>query len=328
MDYKKIANEVLLMYKLHNAEIEFIRHNENITFKISDRLNNKNYLLRIHKPATEGLFGKQHTRVGLESEIKILQELSLNNEFKVQKPIANSLSKYVTEFYNSDLGDSCCATLLEWIDGTILSNRNYNNDKIALSLGKKVGLLHKFFSEFKPNEKFERPCYGLDRIDYAVSQLKYGVEVKIFTEYQYDLIKEVLTLVKSQLRELKRQEGSWGLIHADLLPGNIIINDEELNFIDFCLSGFGFYLFDVGSIATEFERKYRDVFLEGYSSKFDFSHKSLRYIEGLVFMDIFISYVFFIRDNNKNKWIKDHAKNVCDTLCKDFLKGKEVFYDL
>lgn len=45
-------------------------------------------------------------------------------------------------------------------------------------------------------------------------------------------------------------------------------------------------------------------------------------------MDIFISYAMFIRDSNCNGWVIAHAAKICDTLCKDFLDGKVVYYSL
>ncbi|MBZ9686775.1 hypothetical protein G9F72_010605 [Clostridium estertheticum] len=71
MDYNIIAKEILSVYPISEPEIQFIRHNENITFKVIDRIYNKHYLLRIHKPSIEGLFGLQHTLEGIKSEIKL-----------------------------------------------------------------------------------------------------------------------------------------------------------------------------------------------------------------------------------------------------------------
>jgi len=65
MEYTALAKEVLLSYIVSDPEIGLIRHNENMTFKITNRLNNKCYLLRIHKPATDGLLGIQHTLEGI-----------------------------------------------------------------------------------------------------------------------------------------------------------------------------------------------------------------------------------------------------------------------
>lgn len=326
MDYDTLAREVLSLYPVSNADIEFIRHNENITYRVNDKLHDKIYILRIHKPSTEGLLGIQHTYEGLKSEIQILQGINVDNVIKVQKPVANCQGEYVTEC--SFNADPCYATLLEWIDGSPLTIQEDNIDEIAFALGENLGLFHEFSLQFKPEGDFTRPIYDLDRIDMAIDELKYGVEIELYSREHYEIIKEVLTLVKNQIKELESRGNAWGLIHADMQLGNIIMNNGKPCFIDFCLSGFGYYLFDVGSLATILPDSLRNTFLRGYSCRTSFSFDDLRYIEGMIFMDIFISYVFFIRDNNRNGWIKEHAADVCSTLCRDFLEGKEVFYSL
>ncbi|WP_152392827.1 phosphotransferase family protein [Paenibacillus guangzhouensis] len=94
----------------------------------------------------------------------------------------------------------------------------------------------------------------------------------------HGIMSEVLAQVKKFMRELDSQEGAWGLIHADIQRGNIVITESgEPCFIDFCLSGFGYYLFDIGSASTKFEGKKRDIFLKGYTSKAPVSKDHLRY---------------------------------------------------
>ena len=63
-------------------------------------------------------------------------------------------------------------------------------------------------------------------------------------------------------------------------------------FIDFSLSGYGYELFDVGSASSMLPSVLRGALLNGYSSKSAFTLNDMRYVEGLIFMDIFISYVF------------------------------------
>lgn len=327
MDYKILAKKVLSLYPISNPEIEFIRHNENITFKVTDKLCNRHYLLRIHKPAIEGLFGIQHTFEGVKSEIKILQELSKDSGLKVQKPIANCSGEYVTEYSFSEFSSPCYSTLLEWIEGSTLTLKEDNIEEIAFALGQNFALFHKCSREFKPEKDFKRPIYDTDRIDSAIEDLKYCVEVNLFSKEQYDLIKEVLILIKSQIKELDLKGNTWGIIHADIQPGNVVINNGNPCLIDFGFSGFGYYLFDLGSAATIFEGNLRKIFLQGYASKSSFSFEDLKYIEGFVFMDIFITYVMFMRSED-NAWINESATDRCNNVCKKFLAGEEVFYDL
>jgi len=67
------AEKVLLHYSVTEPIIEFIRHNENITFKVTNKPDNRSYLLRIHKPISGGLSGLQHTQNGSQSEMTFLR---------------------------------------------------------------------------------------------------------------------------------------------------------------------------------------------------------------------------------------------------------------
>ncbi|WP_152392826.1 hypothetical protein [Paenibacillus guangzhouensis] len=95
-----------------------------MTYKITDCGNNCSFLLRIHKPVTEGLLGIQHTLEGLESEKALLQELGRNRMLGVQMPVANRFVEYVLGCYLEDKNATIYATLLEWIDGYHSSERN------------------------------------------------------------------------------------------------------------------------------------------------------------------------------------------------------------
>ncbi|WP_160676505.1 phosphotransferase [Clostridium sp. C8-1-8] len=326
MDYTIIAKELLALYTISRPEIQFIRHNENITFKITDGVNHKNYLLRIHKPSTEGLFGVQHTLEGIKSEIKILQELNHKGLLNAQKPIANNLGEYITEYKLDNFNHPCYATILEWIEGHTLTLKEDNIKEIAFTFGQNLALFHESLKDFKLSKDFIRPIYDVDRIDSAIDELKYCVEVDLFSIEHYDIIKRVLNLVKNQIKELNSREDAFGIVHADVQLGNIVVNNNNPCIINLGFCGFGYYAFDLGSAATIFQSELRHIFLQGYSSKASFSFDDLKYIEGQIFMDTFISYVLFMRDNQRNSWIKTSALELCDTLCKDFLEGREVFY--
>lgn len=326
MEHEKLAEEILSYYLLFNMDIKFIRHNENITFKITNNLNDKSYLLRIHLPVTAGFVGIQNTLEGLQSEMILLKELNLNTKMLIQEPNANRFGDYVTVHNSEQLTIPILATLLTWIEGSTLTLNEDNIEEIIFELGEELATFHEFTRRTKPVQSLIRPKYDVNRIDFALKDLQYGVDTAIFSLEHYETIKEVLYLVKRQINELDLRESAWGLIHADLQLGNVIISDGRPSLIDFSLSGYGYYLFDLGSATSIIPSEMRRLFLDGYSSKSAFSLEDLRYIEGLIFMDIFISYCFFIRDSDNNGWIKTNASEICDTLCKDFIEGKSVYY--
>ncbi|WP_340006826.1 phosphotransferase [Paenibacillus sp. FSL K6-0276] len=318
------AEKVLLQYSFIDPMIEFIRHNENITFKVTNKPDNRKYLLRIHKPISEGFSGLQHTREGLQSEMFFLREIDQKNILKVQRPVENQKGELVTE-YSSDQFGTSLATLLEWIDGSTLTQDEDNIDHIIYRLGENLASLHEFSRTLMPLE-LHRPVYNVKKIDETLIELQQGTNNGFLNQEDYDVINSVLSVVKEQLTELDARENSWGFIHADFQLGNVIVSEQNPTLIDYCLFGYGYYLFDLGSASSMLKSELRKTLLDGYASKTSFSLNEIRYIEGQIFMDIFISYVFFIHDSDRNGWIKEHASQICSTLCRDFLEGKEVYY--
>lgn len=63
--------------------------------------------------------------------------------------------------------------------------------------------------------------------------------------------------------------GDFGPIHADVLRENVLVNDRSLSLIDFDDSGFGFRLYDLGTVLSQnlYEPHYaqiRDALIAGY----------------------------------------------------------------
>lgn len=230
----------------------------------------------------------------------------------------------VTEYCSERFGTSL-ATLLEWIEGFTLTQDEDNIEQIVYRLGRNLASLHEFSRTLMPLE-LHRPVYNVKKIDETLIELGKGADNGALNQEDYDVIRSVLLVVKEQLAELDARENSWGFIHADFQLGNVVVSEHNPILIDYCLFGYGYYLFDLGSASSMLKSELRKTLLEGYASKSSFSLNEIRYIEGQIFMDIFISYVFFIHDSERNGWIKEHASKICSTLCQDFLKGKEVYY--
>ncbi|AZN41207.1 phosphotransferase enzyme family protein [Paenibacillus albus] len=325
MNNDQLAMEVISQYRISEPVLEFIRHNENLTYKVTDKADGTCFLLRIHTPVTAGLSGIQHTWKGLQSEVTLLQELHRNSVLQVQIPVANQSGEYVTLTKIVE-GTVCYSTLLTWIEGPILTAEDSDNKDIAYLLGEQLALLHQFTRTLTDTEHFERPTYGAEKIDFTMNELIYGVENEVFSREPYEVIVQVCAVVKDQLHLLDTQKDSWGLIHSDIQLNNVVLNNGIPCFIDYCLSGFGYYLFDIGSATTVLKSGVRNSFLEGYASKAAFTADSLRIVEGLIIMDVLLCYTFFIRDLERGSWIKEHAVKACERIWKPYLEGKEVYY--
>ena len=71
------------------------------------------------------------------------------------------------------------------------------------------------------------------------------------------------------LARLSRDASVYSLIHADMHPGNILVNGDRLTVIDFDDTGFGWHEYDIATALTGWQTKpnaaeIERAFLKGY----------------------------------------------------------------
>lgn len=86
---------------------------------------------------------------------------------------------------------------------------------------------------------------------------------------QAEILRAARDFLRDQIALHQQQGGDFGLIHADVLRENILVNDASLSLIDFDDSGFGFRLYDLGTALSQnlYEPDYpqiRDALVAGY----------------------------------------------------------------
>lgn len=78
--------------------------------------------------------------------------------------------------------------------------------------------------------------------------------------------------VRSKLALFAAKGADFGLIHADVLRENILVSDAGLSLIDFDDSGFGFRLYDLGTVLSQNQYEparddLRDALMAGYGTQ-------------------------------------------------------------
>ncbi|WP_282941341.1 phosphotransferase [Paenibacillus sp. RC67] len=317
---------IISNYDLSAPIIEFIRHNENRTYKVTDTMTGAAFLLRIHQPVTESFLGVQHTREGLASEMKLLKTLAEQTELTVQTPVLNRSGEYVTTCEIDE--ETICCTLLRWLHGNILSDQDLFKDENVRRLGTDMAKLHTYSRSYEGVYYSSRPEYGLERNEKMLGRILCGEQIGLFGMKERSVLEEVFKLIHHRLAALDIHSGTWGMVHADINLSNIIVSDEGWSFIDFCLSGYGFYLMDVGAGALMMKEEKKELFLNSYTDACSLPDDPVKLLEGFMLLAIFGYYAFHMQNPEKHRWIRERLPRLCDMHCKPFLEDKPIFYQL
>ncbi|MGH8244997.1 MAG: phosphotransferase enzyme family protein, partial [Gammaproteobacteria bacterium] len=94
-------------------------------------------------------------------------------------------------------------------------------------------------------------------------------ELEILTTTQRDLIQRTRKRVHRELMACPQSPDSYGIIHADLTPENIMVHDGRVRLIDFDDAGFGWHLFEIATalyfhLHEAYFQNARDALIEGY----------------------------------------------------------------
>ncbi|MEK4484158.1 phosphotransferase [Psychrobacillus sp. FSL H8-0484] len=328
INYDKLIEIALEHYGITDFSSSFIRHNDNITIKIDNNEDNNSYVLRIHSPIISGLQGVQHTFEGLNAEMELLNSLNEQTSLPLQQPIKNKKGNLVSTIVDVDNNFIQLATLLTWKEGNVYTGKEINSKNIAFEIGVVLAKLHNFSNNWIIPQPFIRPNYDIEKYRNLTDRLQYGVEINLFTSEQYDLILDTMKYIKIIFARTPKTNNNWGIIHADLQGGNIIVNNDTVIPIDFGFSGYGYYLFDIGITLTSFNINYRKKVLEGYKTLRNLNDEDEFLISAGFILAIFGGFGFKVNNQEAHEWIQRRMPYVTQNYCRAFLDKKSFLLEI
>jgi len=237
--------EILQLYDFHNAEVELLRHNENMTYKVID--DSKSYVLRIHKPS-EGinlnLLNVDASKKELiEGEIELLQFLAKDNKLGTQRVRFNVEDKAIIE-----LKDSTLVTVLEWVEGVTLDSIDITSE-IARSIGIMISRMHSKLSSFTSSNRYS---YDSALVQRMIEEAKIATALGHLQKHHSRIILDALEVISKYLSTVNNR---YIYVHSDLGKSNLIYNEDKIIPIDFSLSGRCIPEMDLASISSHLNDK-------------------------------------------------------------------------
>jgi Ser/Thr protein kinase RdoA (MazF antagonist) len=318
-EYLKVAEGALMEYCISYDSISFLQQSENITFCAEKNGNQEKYLIRIHKSINQDNDEYQSNKSLINSELLLLDKLNSCEGIKAQVPIKNKWGSYVTQIFSEILNKELNITILKWVHGQVIDINEKEYEGLAYTLGEEMAKMHKSLSQWKSPQEFVRREYDLIFMKNNVRRLEKLVDIKIISKktyhYIYDKCIEIIEFIDRNLPK----EGNWGLIHADLNEGNYVVNGKNIFFIDFSMSGLGYYLSDIAQTLMHLNIENRRLFIRGYENSFVLPNNYERLIEAFFILAI-IDNMLFLSSNEEEH---EHVSKVVNYLSSHGIKKYE-----
>ncbi|MBE0698840.1 MAG: phosphotransferase [Anaerolineaceae bacterium] len=264
-DFLRWARNGLSQYPLQVADLKFLGHSDNLTFRV-EGADGELYLLRLHHPVSYFYRGMRQLPEAISSELVWMEALYREGGVTVQQPVRSSAGKPLVQIVVED-GMSIPCTLLTWLDGGHFAPAAPGTQQLVEQLGVLVARMHNFSAGWSSPQGLLRPRYDSDHFRGIFARLLHGVDLDVFSEGVYRTLRSTVRKIMDEISQLTFDSDQWGMIHADLHVGNFLVNEGEIVPIDFSFCGYGHFFFDLSVCLTGgLKMDLRQSFLRGYRS--------------------------------------------------------------
>jgi Ser/Thr protein kinase RdoA (MazF antagonist) len=297
-----LACEVLGRYPVNVRSIEFLRHGDAVTYKVTGR-DRGAYLLRLHVPMTEAMGGHGADPVAVRSELDWLEALANDTPLILQRPVRNREGHLVTRIRVSAAAADVNATLLRWIDGEPY-RRELETKETAGEIGAILATLHNHASSWQPPAGFRRPRRDGAYFRGVLAALKPAVDDERISRPHYD---ELAMSVDALAEALG---AAPCVLHADAHKGNMLLHGGRIRLIDFSFCAVALPLFDLGVALGDMDEALHASCLDGY-----------RRIEGLFLGSMVGAFSFWAANPKAGDLLAKHVPRVVERCAVPWNRG-------
>ena len=240
---------------------------ENVTFKVTDRRDGGAYVLRLHRPG-------YHTLDELDSERAWIRAL---DEAGVEVPDARAArdGRDYVPVTIAATGERRFAGMVRWTEGEPALRRAGRNrrQRMVESYFAQLGAIMR--RDAQPGERlavaaaFTRHALDADGLMGDAPHLGTFLGARSLSAAERGLLLDHGHGCTRGWQRLGKDASGYSLIHADMHPGNILVDGERLTVIDFDDAGFGWHQYDIAVVLSYWQSKanaaaIERAFLDGY----------------------------------------------------------------
>ena len=245
----EVAWQSLEDWDLNPVAVKEVSRAENVVFRVATQEGGI-FVLRIHRP-------------GYHSFDELLSEqlwTSALDRAGVDVPVPR-VTRSGALYSRVRIGDELhFVGVLEWVEGETIDTLLEANTDIGYAesrfqqLGELLAALHNQASDWQPPAEFNRVV--LDAEGLMGEKPNWGPfwQATVLMPEQRVHFEALREKIFDILCRLPKTADHFSMIHADLHPGNVVVNGERLHLIDFDDAGFGWHVYDFAVALKNFEK--------------------------------------------------------------------------
>jgi Ser/Thr protein kinase RdoA (MazF antagonist) len=307
LQVRDLESAIPLWSDLAGAEPRLINYSENHTFLLSVP-GGEGFTLRVHRPDYQSV-------ANIESELAWLEALHKQTDLSIPEPVAGRDGRLLQRF-TTPAGETRHAVLFHFIKGREPSP-NSNLVELFAVLGRYAAGLHQHAIAWKPPSGFGRQAWTAGGIldpdglwgDWRVAP---GVSGPI-----HAVLDSAQLLLRQRLASYGTGSDRYGLIHADMRLGNLLVDGDQVSLIDFDDCGLCWFGYDFAA-AISFHETHKAVpelkasWLDAYQAVRPFSADDIEALDSMV----------MLRRLALLAWIGSHAEtSLAQTHVDGFAEG-------
>ena len=239
--FEPAARSALAAFPLTPTDLRLVSLAENATFRVTTAAGD--YVLRLHRPG-------YHTLAELESERMWIRAL-FDAGVAVPRPLRARDDAEFVEVAIDALGQRRYVGVAHWTDGEILAGVLRHRSTVGDlehfygQLGSIAAAMHAQSARWTLPARFTR--HALDADGLVGSEPFWGRfwEHPTLSPGERALFESTRDALHAALVRYGRDPATYGVIHADLHTGNVLLDGERLTAIDFDDAGFGWHAYDI-----------------------------------------------------------------------------------
>ncbi len=322
----ELARHALSHWDGEFANIELVKYRENAVFS-AHRDDGQRVALRVHRNG-------YHCENALRSELQWMEALACDG-ITVPQIIRARNDLHLIEVHSEALGESRHVDMLAWLPGATAgtSENGVQADTEVGFLFREAGALaariHRHSTQWQQPDEFIRHAWDEDGLIGANPFWGRFWELASLTDEQRELLLHARRQARVDLRKYGRNLDTFGMIHADLVPENLLIEGPRLRLIDFDDAGFGWHMFELATALyfclddARFEQ-IKAALLAGYDAVKPLSDAD-RTMLPLFLMLRGTTYLGWIHTRSETETAREMAPMLIERACRlarEYLAGK------